>query len=153
MARLTEMVAPQRESLESLDCPEFQNSAFVPPRPLQNCRVALISSAGLMKRKDNNVKGSAADYRTIENSWPDRDLLINHISVNFDRTSFAEDINSVFPREILRQLAEEKIIDGVSAKHYSFMGATAPEKLQPNVEKLAQELISDGINTACLLPV
>ena len=153
MARLTEMVAPQRESLESLDCPAFKNGAFVPPRPLKQCRVALISSAGLMKRKDDNVRGNTADYRSIEHSWPNRDLLINHISVNFDRTAFAEDINSVFPKEILGQLAEENIIDKVSAKHYSFMGATAPDKLQPNVRKLAQELINDGINTACLLPV
>ena len=122
MARLTEMAATQRESLESLDCPEFQSGAFVPPRPMKQCRVALISSAGLMKRKDDNVAGNSADYRTIEHSWPDRDLLINHVSVNFDRTAFAEDINAVFPREILRQMAEEKLIDEVSSKHYSFMG-------------------------------
>jgi len=147
MARLTEMAATQRESLESLDCPEFQNSAFVAPRPMKQCRVALISSAGLMKRKDDNISGGSADYRTIEQTWPDRDLLINHISVNFDRTAFAEDINSVFPREILGQLAEEQVIEQASARHYSFMGATTPDKLRPNVEKLAQELVSDGINT------
>ena len=153
MARLTDMTATLRESLESLDCPEFQNGAFVPPRPLKQCRVALISSAGLMKRKDDNISGGSADYSTIEHTWPDRDLLINHISVNFDRTAFAEDINSVFPREILGQLAEEGIIEQVSARHYSFMGSTAPDKLRPNAEKLAQELIKDGINTVCLLPV
>jgi len=153
MARLTDMTATQRQGLESLDCPEFNQSAFVPPRPLKQCRVALISSAGLMKRKDDKVQGNTADYRTIEHSWPERDLLINHISVNFDRTAFAEDINSVFPREILGQLAEDGVIDKASATHYSFMGATAPDKLQPNVEKLARELVNDGINTACLLPV
>ena len=153
MARLTEMAATQRESLESLVCPEFSSGAFVPPGPLKQRSVALISSAGLMKRKDENVHGNSADYRTIEHNWPERDLLINHISVNFDRTAFAEDTNSVFPRAILGQLAEDGIIKKVSAKHYSFMGATAPEKLRPEVEKLAQELTGDGIDTACLLPV
>jgi len=153
MARLTEMATSQREHLESLSCPEFPNSAFVSPRQMNTCRVALISSAGLMKRKEDNVPGNCTDYRTIEHSWPNRDLLINHISVNFDRTAYAEDINSVFPREILEQLAEEGKIGQVAKNHYAFMGATEPEKLRPNVERLATELTQNDINTVCLLPV
>jgi len=99
------------------------------------------------------MASNSADYRTIEQSWPNRDLLINHISVNFDRTAYAEDINSVFPREILEQLAQEGKIGRVAKNHYSFMGATAPEKLRPSVERLATELAENDINTVCLLPV
>lgn len=153
MARLTEMVATQREHVESLSCLEFPNAAFVPPRPLKECRVALISSAGLMQRDEDNVHGSSADYRVIEHKRPDRDLLINHISVNFDRTAFAEDVNSVFPRARLAELAESGTIEKAATQHYAFMGATAPEKMQANVERLSKELHDAGINTVCLLPV
>ncbi len=153
MARLDQMAPAQREVLESLDCPTIADTAFVPPRPLNQCRVALVSSAGLMKRKDDNVSGSSSDYRVFENSWPERDILMNHISVNFDRTAFAEDINVVFPRAILKEMAEQEVIERTAAKHYAFMGATAPDKLQENVERLASELIDANINTVCLLPV
>lgn len=153
MARLNEMATTQREHLESLSCPKFSTGAFVPPRPLSQCRVALVSTAGLMKRKDDNIPGNSTDYLTIEHKWPTRDLLINHVSVNFDRTAFAEDINSVFPREILAEMADDGSIEKVASQHYAFMGATAPEKLQSNVERLADTLIDADINTVCLLPV
>ncbi len=153
MARPEHMTQAQRQGLETLDCPVFDNAAFVPPRPLEQCRVALISSAGLMKRKEENIPGGSADYRTFESKWPDRDILMNHISVNFDRTAFAEDINSVFPRALLKELAEEKVIAEAAKNHYAFMGATAPEKFRESVEQLANELKSADINTACLLPV
>lgn len=153
MARLEQLTAPQREGLESLDCPVIPDASFVAPRPLEQCRVALISSAGLMKRKDDNVPGGSADYRVFENTWPERDILINHVSVNFDRTAFAEDINVVFPRAILKEMAEDGVIERTAAEHYSFMGATEPDKLRASVEQLANELKDANINTACLLPV
>ncbi len=153
MPRLSDVVANERAHIESLDCPVFENSAFVPPRPLKTCKVALISSAGLMKRKGENVRGGDADYRTFDSTIRDRDLLINHISVNFDRSGFSEDANTVFPRDLLAELADEKVIAKASSKNYSFMGATAPENMKVNVDRLAAELQKDGINTVCLLPV
>lgn len=153
MARLNEMAQAQREGLESLECPVISDTGFVSPRPLKQCRVALISSAGLMKRKDENIPGGYTDYRVFDDTWPERDILMNHISVNFDRTAFAEDINTVFPRSILRELAEEGIIESTASEHYAFMGATAPEKLRSSVEQLANDLTSANINTVCLLPV
>lgn len=153
MARLDQMTPAQRQGLESLDCPVTTDAAFVPPRPLNQCRVALISSAGLMKRKEDNIPGGSADYRVFENSWPERDILMNHISVNFDRTAFAEDINVVFPRALLKEMAEQEVIERTAAEHYSFMGATAPEDLRASVSLLANELNAANVNTVCLLPV
>jgi len=153
MARLDEMAPTQREHIEALECPEIADPAFVAPRPLNQCRVALISSAGLIKRKEENVFGGSTEYRTIEHKWPDRDILMNHVSVNFDRTAFAEDINSVFPRAILHSMAEDKVIGKTAVEHYSFMGATAPEKLQENVNLLADVLHTAKVDTVCLLPV
>lgn len=153
MAKLDEMAPSQREHLEKLDCPVISDAAFVAARPLNQCRVALISSAGLMKREDENINGASANYRSFENSSPDRDILMNHISVNFDRTAFAEDINTVFPRAILNELAADNIIQSAATRHYAFMGAIAPEKMRTNIEQLANELNNANINTVCLLPV
>ena len=152
MARLEDMAPSQREHIEAMECPEF-NTALTGKRPLGECRVALISSAGLMRRGEDNIEGNSVDYRTFEKSCPDRDILINHISVNFDRSAFAEDINTVFPRELLQSLQEDGSIGHAAKKHYSFMGAAAPEELQPAAERLALALKEADINTACLLPV
>jgi len=153
MVRLSEIAATQREHLESLSCPEFTQSAHVPPRALSECRVALISSAGLMKRKDENVPGNSNTYREFDSKCPDREILINHVSVNFDRSAFSEDINSIFPRELLTEMAQDGTIEHAANIHYSYMGATEPKQLQASAEQLAKVLTDAQINTVCLLPV
>ncbi len=153
MPRLSDVVPEQRVHLEKLECPEFADPTFVPSRPLADCKVALVSTAGLIKRHDENVRGGAPDYRSFKDTTRDRDLLINHVSVNFDRSAFSEDANTVFPRELLRELAEANIIKAAATEHYSFMGATAPELMQEHVSELANRLHENNINTVCLLPV
>lgn len=153
MPKLSDVAASQRERLESLECPTVENSVFAPPRALNDCKVALISSAGLMSRHDDNVRGGTGDYRSFPNAVTDRDLLVNHVSVNFDRSGFAEDANTVLPRERLRQLATDGKIGSAATEHYAFMGATHPEKMQQNVARLVTQLKDNKVNAACLLPV
>ena len=153
MPRLSDVVAPQRTLLESLECPKFEHAAFNPPRALKDSKVALISSAGLMSRHDENVHGKSADYRSFPKSVTDRDLLVNHISVNFDRTGFAADANTVFPRERLQQLETDGVIGKAATEHYSFMGATPPDQMEDHVSKLVAHLKDNKVDTVCLLPV
>lgn len=153
MPRLSDVVAPQRALLESLECPNFEHTAFNPPRALKDCKVALISSAGLMSRQDDNVHGKSADYRSFPNSVTNRDLLVNHLSVNFDRTGFAADANTVFPRERLQQLEAEGTIGKAATEHYSFMGATPPDQMEDSVNKLVAQLKENKVDAVCLLPV
>lgn len=153
MARLSDSVASERHHLETLECPSFDQPAFNAARKLADCKVALVSSAGLMRRADSNVRANAADYRSFGDDTADRELLINHVSVNFDRSAFAEDVNSVFPRQLLKTLARDGAIGAASDEHYSFMGATAPQKMQPHAAELAQRMRSRDIDTVCLLPV
>ena len=153
MARLTDSVDNERLYLEALECPAFGQTAFTPPRPLSECSVALISSAGLMQRGSGNIRAGASDYRTIDDTIADSDILMNHVSVNFDRTAFAEDINSVLPRQRLKELKQQRTIAHAATEHYSFMGATAPEEMESHAHTLAAELKNKGINTVCLLPV
>jgi len=153
MVRLSDVVAAERANLEALECPDMPAAPIQPARALSDCRVALISSAGLMRRGDKNVPGNAADYRTISSDTDDSDILMNHISVNFDRSAYTEDLNSILPRDRLAELAQQGVIGAAAEHHYSFMGATGPEQMKANVDKLIDKLDSNRINTVCLLPV
>lgn len=153
MPKLSDVVATERAHLESLECPTFEHTAFEAPKPLKDCKVALISSAGLMNRHDENIRGGEASYRSFPNTSTDRDLLINHISVNFDRSGFAADANTVFPRERLRQLADDGIIGTAAKEHYSFMGATSIDNMEEHVKELVSHLKENNVDAVCLLPV
>ena len=51
---------------------------------------------------------------------------MSHVSTNFDRTGYIQDLNLVFPIERLRELEAAGDIGSVGAYHYAFMGATPP---------------------------
>jgi D-proline reductase (dithiol) PrdB len=93
------------------------------------------------------------DYRVIPGTIKARDLVMTHVSTNFDRTGFQQDWNVVFPLERLRELAAEGIIGSVAAYHYSFMGATDPTEMEPAARNLAVLLKGDEVDAALLVPV
>jgi D-proline reductase (dithiol) PrdB len=115
--------------------------------------VAIVSSAGLVVRGENPFRGRDADYRVIPADTKPDDLLISHISINFDRTGFQEDWNVVFPRDRLRELAAAGMIGGVAPTHYSFMGATDPVQMEPYAREVAARLKQDRVDAAILPPV
>ena len=78
---------------------------------------------------------------------------MSHISVNFDRTGFQQDINTVLPLDRLAELAAGKVIGSVAATHYSFMGATDPVKMQGAAAQVAGLLKADQVDAALLVPV
>lgn len=51
------------------------------------------------------------------------DLVMRHISTNFNRTGFQQDWNVAFPLDRLRELAQSNVIGSLADYHYSFMGA------------------------------
>jgi D-proline reductase (dithiol) PrdB len=52
-------------------------------------------------------RGRDADYRVIPADTKPEELLVSHISINFDRTGLQEDWNVAFPLERLNALAAE----------------------------------------------
>jgi D-proline reductase (dithiol) PrdB len=79
--------------------------------------------------------------------------MMSHVSVNFDRSGFYADHNVALPRERLAELAAEGVIGAVSAQHYSFMGATEPDKMEPHARELAGKLLASDVDTVLLVPV
>ena len=155
MARLTDFSAPeQKHHLDKIrDLPDFGATPFVAGPPLKERRVAIITTSGLHARGDRPFDIGAADYRVIPGDTPAADLIMSHVSVNFDRSGFQEDHNVVFPIDRLRELQRDGVIGSISDFHYSFMGAAPIRALEPKAKELAALLKKDRVDAVLLTPV
>lgn len=154
MARLERLPRTEQVSLPAMVCPTYDDEPWVAPKPMHERRVAIVNTAGLMKREgERPVAPRAPDYRTIPQDLPASQIFMSHVSVNFDRSGFYQDANCALPRDRLSELAEQGFIGGVAAEHYSFMGATEPAQMEPNARALAAKLLADGVDTVLLVPV
>jgi D-proline reductase (dithiol) PrdB len=131
----------------------FDSTPFVTGPPLAECRVALISTAGLHRRGDRPFEAGSADYRLIPAGTPANELVMSHISTNFDRTGFQSDVNMVFPLDRLAEFAEHGIIGSLAEYHYSFMGATEPQDMKKTAFALAEIMKKDDVDAVLLVPV
>ncbi len=153
MVRLSDIPGPAGAFLGSMPMPEFESTPWVTPPPLRDARVAIVSTAGLHRRDDRKFRGGANDYRLIPDDVDYADLAMSHVSVNFDRSGFQQDVNIAFPLEHLQKLAEDGEIGGVSQWHYSFMGATDPTQMKDGALEVAKLLKEDKVTAVLLVPV
>jgi D-proline reductase (dithiol) PrdB len=153
MTRLTDLPPAQAKRLAELECPDFATRPWVEGPALAERRVAIVSSAGLVRRGETPFRGRDPDYRVIPSATRPEELLISHISINFDRTGFQEDWNVVFPLDRLNELAVAGEVGSVAETHYSFMGATDPVQMEPHARELAGRLKSDRVDAVILSPV
>lgn len=153
MARLDRMPEPMRSHLENLPCPSFTRHSWASGPELRKRRVAILSTAGLHRRGDRPFEGMTGDYRIIPGDITARELVMTHLSTNFDRTGFQRDWNVVFPLDRLKELAAGGTIGSVAGYHYSFMGATHPAAMEPAVRTIAGFLKGDRVDAALLVPV
>ena len=136
------------------DCPVFGNTPWVTGQPLNQRRVAIVSTAGLHRRDDRPFTRDVGDlYRIIPGDIRSDDLVMSHLSVNFDRSGFSQDWNVVFPIDRLRELAEDGVIGSVAGFHYSFMGADDPLRWEQQARSLAAILKRDDVDAVLLVPV
>src|SRR6202521_4572867 len=145
MTRLTDLLPAQAQRLAELQCPDFATRPWVTGPALSQRRVAIVSSAGLVVRGENPFRGRDPDYRAIPADTKPEELLISHISINFDRTGFQEDWNVAFPLDRLKELAPDGVIGSVARTHYSFMGATDPVEMESHARELAGRLKQDQV--------
>ena len=105
MARLDTIPSSEQKMMVELDCSGFEGrDPFVSPQPLNERRVSLISTAALNLRDDTIYERDATDYRVIPGDVDPADVVMSHVSVNFDRTGFQQDLNVCFPIERLHDL-------------------------------------------------
>ena len=154
MARMADLVESEQAHLNNLPLPTYDTTPWVDGPPASQRRVALVTTAGLNLRGEQPFRmGAGADYRVIPAATDGADILMNHVSVNFDRTGFQDDVNVVLPLDRLKEMADDGEIVSVAAYHYSFMGATDPAMLEPKARELAGMLKEDNVNAVILTPV
>jgi D-proline reductase (dithiol) PrdB len=128
-------------------------------KPLAQCRLALVSSAGLVlptqKPFDETVRGGDVSFREIPDDTPVCQLIDTHRSESFDHTGLQQDPNLAFPIDRARELAANGHIGSVNRRHLSFMGSiTAPGRLvKETAPQAAGWLTEDGVDVALLVPV
>lgn len=116
-------------------------------------RVALVSTAGLQRAGDRPFDFESDDYRIIPGDVDPASVQMSHISSDFDRSGFQQDINVVLPLQRLQEMAADGEIASVADYHYSFMGASHPDDMADRARQLAGLLKADGVNTILLAPV
>ena len=128
-------------------------------KPLSECRVALVTSAGLsapgQPAFDESIRGGDVSFRVIAQGTPVVSLEEHHRSRSFDHSGIARDRNLGLPLDRLAELAASGAIGEVAPRHLSFMGSiTAPGRLvRDTAPPAAALLVEDRVDVALLLPV
>ena len=122
MVFMTDMPSATYDRIVNQELPEFGETKCVAGPPISDRRVAIVTTAGLHRRQDKAFALGVGEYRIIPNDTDMNDLIMSHISNNFDRTGFQQDLNVVFPIDRLQELADRKVIGKVSDQHLSYAG-------------------------------
>jgi D-proline reductase (dithiol) PrdB len=153
MARLEDIPQPTRDVVANLPCPAFDTQPFVGGPKLARRRVAIVTSAALIRRGDAPFPFGSGEARVIPSDIPAGEQLISHVSINFDRSGFQRDRNVVFPLDRLNELAAEGIIGSVADSHYTVMGSTDPAAMTEAADQVAGLLQQDRVDAVLLTPV
>ena len=154
MVRLADLEPWEREHLLAKALPTYDTTPWVEGPPLDQRRVALITTAGLHRVGDVAFSVVDLGYRVIDGDTDVATLTMTHSSVHFDRTGFHDDANTVFPLDRLRELADDGVVGSVADHHYSLMGAGwPPDMIEPTAAELARLLHADHVDAVCLVPV
>ena len=155
MVRLADLPDYERAHLLQKCDPPLGPPAWVAPtRPLSELRIALITTAGLHFRDDEAFGLMDHGFRPIGGDEDPDNLVMSHSSVNFDRSGFQEDINTVFPLARFRELQRHGAIGSLASVHYSFMGAgLPPAAYEQSARGLAGMLKQDRVDAVFLTPV
>ena len=153
MVRLSDLPPGYAENLLKLPLPEFDSTPWVPGPDLRSARVAIVSTAGLHRASDPRFAGGSADYRLLPADLDYSELVQSHVSINFDRSGFQQDVGVVLPLENLKQMVTDGEVGSVAQWHYSFMGATDPSRMVETAPHVAKLLKNDGVNAVILVPV
>ena len=137
----------------TLPVPDFTETPFHEAKPLDRCKVAIVTTAALHHEGKHGFEVGDGDshYETLPTAL--RNLSLGHLSVNFDRGGFAADLNVVYPIDRLYELAEEGTIASVANNHYSFAGnqpATVSEIRFDSAPSCAEQMLADDVDVVLL---
>lgn len=153
MARIEDIPQPTRDNILALASPELPGSPWIQPKPLAQSRIAILTSAALHRRSEMPLPAGTAEFRELPAALTPADILMSHISINFDRAGFQRDINVAYPIDRLRDLARAGLVGAVADTHYSVMGSTDPQTMTVTADAIVGRLKQEQIDTVLLCPV
>jgi len=130
-------------------------------KPLRECTVALVSTAGVARRDDRpfdqegerrNPWWGDPSFREIPLGATENDVRIYHLHVD---PRFAEaDLDVVLPMRRLSELAAEGVVGHPAPTHYSTMGyiLEPTELLEQTAPAIADRMLAERIDAAALVP-
>jgi D-proline reductase (dithiol) PrdB len=112
-------------------------------RELSKSTIAIVTAGGVHLRDQEpfNIADELGDltYREISPEVDAKDLMVTHH--HYDHRDADEDINVVFPIDVLRELQSEGFIGGIARKHIGYMGYTM--QLKAMYEGTAHEIANE----------
>jgi D-proline reductase (dithiol) PrdB len=131
-------------------------------KPLADCRMALVSSAGIARHDqppfDQELERrdpwwSDQSWRPIPLDTTEADVGIYHLHI--DPRFGQQDLDCVLPLRRLRELSADGIVGGVAATHYSFMGYILEPRqlLASTAPAIAAGMVQEAVDVALLVPV
>jgi D-proline reductase (dithiol) PrdB len=153
MARIEDIPEPTRTAVLELPIIPAAAPAFAAGPPLAQRRVAIVSSAALYRRGEAPFPPGSGEFRELPADLPPGDILMSHVSINFDRSGWQRDPNAVYPLDRLRELATDGVIGSVARTHYSVMGSTDPQAMAASADAVATRMRAEGVDAAILSPV
>jgi D-proline reductase (dithiol) PrdB len=151
MVLIPEMPTIGRGFISRLEKYTFDNPAWSVPKEASSRRVSIVSSAAISKRGDKPFSWLANNHRVIEKD--NLDLVMTHVAVEYDRTAWQQDINTILPIDRLEEMAKNNEIGSVSNEHYSFIGSSDPIKMERSAKEVAERMKDDAVDTVFLVPV
>ena len=151
MVLIPEMPAIGKGFISRLEKYTFDNPAWSVPKEASSRRVSIVSSAAISKRGDKPFSWLANNHRVIEKD--NLDLVMTHVAVEYDRTAWQQDINTILPIDRLEEMAKNGEIGSVSNEHYSFIGSSDPIKMERSAKEVAERMKDDAVDTVFLVPV
>jgi D-proline reductase (dithiol) PrdB len=130
-------------------------------KPLSECKVALLSSAGIALKDDKpfdqegerqNPWWGDPTYRILPKTATEKDVRLYHLHID---PSYAEqDLNCLFPLQRLQEMENRWRIGRMSERHYSIMGyILKPERLlRETVPAMIRNLKEDMADVVVLVP-
>ena len=130
-------------------------------KPLRECTVALISTAGIALKVDEpfdqehekrNPWWGDPSFRVIPLGTTEQDIRICHLHID---PRFGEaDLDVVLPMRRLTELANQGIVGRAAPTHYSTMGyiLDATELVEKTAPAIVNQLRADNVDVVALVP-
>lgn len=127
-------------------------------KPLDQSKVALVTTAGLHHRGQRpfdmlDPRGDPS-FRVIDGGTIENDFAITHDY--YDHRDADRDINVVFPITRLKEMLAARVIGGLSARHFAFMGHITDDLVDRLTQEFAPHVadmaLRDGVDAVLLTP-